>query len=240
MKRKPSEAGDQDAADVLVVGAGRELDPARRGAGGSRRRRARAGAVAHGTSPFSIRLDDAVLGGLDVALLLLDEVFVFLRRDDFDLGPHRRVGLAGEGRRLAVEDAFFVGAEDDLVVLAGDRVALAGEVGHVPGVDDVGRDEVELDRGVDRDDQLVVGEGAVRVVVAPEPLLAGRFDPQRLGLRRPARPSAPVAGVSRALSVKTTPRTKITAAKTVSAPPTRNWMRRPPLTWRGSAPRSPR
>ena len=60
-----------------------------------------------------------VLGGLDVGLLAADEVFVFLGRDHVDLGPHRRVGLAGEGRRLAVVDAFFVGAEDDVVVLPG-------------------------------------------------------------------------------------------------------------------------
>ncbi len=69
-----------------------------------------------------------------------------------------------------------------MVGLARDRVGLGGQVGDVPGVDHVGRDEVELDRGVDRDDQLVVGEGAVGVLVAPEPLLAGGFDLQRFGV----------------------------------------------------------
>ena len=64
-------------------------------------------------------------------------------------------------------------------MLAGHRVALARQVRHVPGVDDVGGDEVEFDGGVDRDDELVIGEGFVRVVVAPQPLLAGRFDLQR-------------------------------------------------------------
>jgi hypothetical protein len=51
-------------------------------------------------------------------------------------------------------------------------------------VDDVGRDQFQLDRGVGRDDQLVVGEGFVGVVVAPQPLLAGRFDLQRLAFQR--------------------------------------------------------
>ena len=136
-----------------------------------------------GLHPFSIRPDDAVLGGLDVGFLLLDEGFVFLGRDDVDFGPHRRVGLAREGRRLAVEDAFFVGPEDDLVALAGDGVALAGQFRHVPGVDHVGGDEVELDRRVDRDHEFVIGEGFVRVFVAPQPLLAGRFDLERFGVR---------------------------------------------------------
>src|SRR6185437_6842075 len=48
-------------------------------------------------------------------------------------------------------------------------------------MDDVGRFEVEFDRRVRRDHQLVIGEGAVRVVVAPEPLLARRVDDQRPG-----------------------------------------------------------
>ena len=56
--------------------------------------------------------------------------------------------------------------------------------------------QFELDRGVDRDHQLVIGEGAVRVVVAPQPLLAGRLDHQRLGFLAAARPAAPVAGVA--------------------------------------------
>ena len=49
---------------------------------------------------------------------------------------------------------------------------------------DVGGLELELDSGVGRDHQLVIREGAVGVVVAPQPLLAGRFDPQRLAFQR--------------------------------------------------------
>ena len=47
-------------------------------------------------------------------------------------------------------------------------------------MDDVGRAEVDDDGRVDRDDELVVGEGPVRVLVAPQPLLAGRLDLERL------------------------------------------------------------
>ena len=102
--------------------------------------------------------------------------------------------------------------------------------------------QVQVDRGVDRDDQLVVGEGAVGVVVAPQPLLAGRLDlsaARELGDGEAGRRRWP--GVSRALSVKTMPRTKIAAAKTVSTradPELDAGGRR--CTWRGSAPRSAR
>ena len=176
-------AGEEDAAEVLVVGAGGELDPARAAlAREAVDDQLGTWLLAHGTSPSSIRPTTRSWARLDVGFLLFDELLVGLRRDDLDRGPHRRVGLAGEGRRLALVDALLVGAEDDLVGLAGDGVALAGEVGDVPGVDDVGGEQFQLDRGVDRDHQLVIGEGAVGVVVAPQPLLAGRLDRQRLGL----------------------------------------------------------
>ena len=71
-----------------------------------------------------------------------------------------------------------------VVCLPGTASRLPAEFRHVPGVDDVGADQVELDRGVDRDHEFVIGEGLVRVVVAPQPLLAGRFDFERsLGRR---------------------------------------------------------
>src|SRR6185312_10594912 len=118
--------------------------------------------------------------GLDALLLFLDEFFEAFRRDDFDRGPHRRVGLAREGGGLAGEFALGVGAEEDMGVLARDRVHLGCQVGDAPRMDDVGRFEFQFDRGVDRDHQLPVAEGTVRVVVAPQPLLAGRLDHQRL------------------------------------------------------------
>src|SRR4029077_3652835 len=121
--------------------------------------------------------------GFDAPLLLLDEFFEAFRRNDFDRGPHRRVGLAREGRGGAPEFAFGVGAEEDLGVLARDRIGLGRQVGHVPGVDDVGRFEFQFDRRVDRDHQLPVAERPVRVVVAPEPLLAGRLDHQRFAFQ---------------------------------------------------------
>ena len=118
----------------------------------------------------------------------------------------------------------------------GPRLVLPGTASRLPASSgtfqvwiDVGGDQVELDRGVDRDDELVIGEGVVRVVVAPQPLLAGRLDPQRLGFGAAGGRSGPVAGVSRALSVKTMPTIRRIAAKSVSTAPTRNWIRRPPL-----------
>ena len=81
-------------------------------------------------------------------------------------------------------------------------------------MDDVGRDQFEFDRGVDRDHQLVVAEGAVRVVVAPQPLLAGRFDHQRRSVLRARRGRrSRSVGVSRALSVKTMLRMKSTSGE---------------------------
>ena len=138
-----------------------------------------------------------------------DEGFVLLGRDDLDLGPHRRVGLAGEGRRARRRRCpprrrgrrpgwSCPGTASRLPASSGTFQVWTTSV----------ETQVELDRGVDRDDQLVIGEGFVGVVVAPQPLLAGRLDPQRLGLRRLRGRPAPVAGVSRALSVKTMPRTK--------------------------------
>ena len=65
-------AGDQDAAEVLVVGAGRDLDPARAARAGSRRRRARGcGDARSWRFPVFDQADDPVLGGLDVGFLLL-------------------------------------------------------------------------------------------------------------------------------------------------------------------------
>ena len=70
------------------------------------------------SSPASIRPTTRSWAAWMSAFWLLTKASYSSGRDDFDLGPHRRVGLAGEGRRLAVEGAFLVGAEDDLVVLA--------------------------------------------------------------------------------------------------------------------------
>src|SRR6201999_2913006 len=130
---------------------------------------------------FGLDLLGAFVAGFDLPLLFDDEFFEPFRGDDFDRGPHRRVALAREGRGLAEEFAFGVGAEDDVIDLARDGVGLRRQVGDAPRMDDVGRFEVEFDRRVRRDHQFEVAEGAVRVVVAPEPLLARRVDDQRSG-----------------------------------------------------------
>ncbi len=239
MKRKPRAAADQDPADVLVVGAGDDLDPARTAAAGKPSTTSSGVVLTHGTSPFSIRPTTRSWAACDVGFLALDEGFVGLRRDDVDLGPHRRVGLAGEGRGLTVEVAFFVGAEDDVVDLAGDGVALAGASSGTSQVwIDVGRDQVRV-RPRCRPGRPACNRRRPRLGSRSATATAGR------SLRSSAAPSsprrgrpAPVVGVSRALSVKTMLSTKMTAAKTVSTAPTRNWMPRPPRIWRGSAPRS--
>src|SRR6201996_7399135 len=128
-----------------------------------------------------LRLDllRGFLAGFDPLLLFDDEFFEPFGAHHFDRGAHRRVALAREGRGLTEEFTFGVGAEDHVIDLAGDRVGLRRQVGDAPRMDDVGRFEVEFDRRVRRDHKFVIGEGAVRIVVAPEPLLTRRVDDQR-------------------------------------------------------------
>ena len=184
MKRKPSAAAIRirptslwSALVAISIQRGRRCGEAVDDQLGAR------AAVAHGVSPFSIRPTTRSWAAWMSLFWLLDEGFVLLGRDDFDLGPHRarRPGRRGSPS-LPVEGAFLVGAEDDLVGLARDGVALAGQVAARTRCGRRrSRPGRSVDRGVDRDDQLVIGEGAVRVVVAPQPLLAGRLDLQRLG-----------------------------------------------------------
>ena len=138
---------------------------------------------------------------------LLDEGFVFLGRDDFDRGPHRRVGLTGEGRR------------------AGRRRCLPRRRGRRPGCacpgrrracppgparTRCGRRRSRRGRGRPRcrPGRRACNRRRLRSGSRSATATAGR------SLRSSAaselatwRPSAPVAGVSRALSVKTMPRT---------------------------------
>ena len=216
-KRKPSAAGDQDPADVLVVGAGRQLDPARRGAAreavddelGARARRSwRLLRFRSGRRPGPGRPRCRPSAASTKASYSSGETTRPRSASPRRPGPERVADSPSKvPSSSALKTIWFV---------------LPGTASRLParsGTYQVWTTSVEMrssdDRGVDRDHQLVVGEGAVRVVVAPQPLLAGRLDRQRLGAWRPARPAAPVAGVSRALSVKTMPRTKSTAAKTV-------------------------
>ncbi len=114
---------------------------------------------------------------------------------------------------LTLVGAHLVGLEPGAVDAARDGVELAAERRHPPAVDDVGRVDLDGTVGVDRDDELVVGEdvgkalplldrgrtrppsrpagrrvlGWRRVLVAPDPLLADGLDLQRLGARRGCR-----------------------------------------------------
>ena len=151
------------------------------------------------------RLLDLLLSLLDVGLLLGDPGLVLGRADDVDLGPHRRVGgpenagtdrSSRRSRRRGTRSGWSS---------PGSGVELAAQPRHPPAVKDVGRVEGEQDGGVDRDHELVVGEDVgeglgvdarsgvgrnrrvaglrVRVLVAPDPLLADRAD--RSGSGRP-------------------------------------------------------
>ncbi len=94
---------DHHPADVLVVGAGGDLDPARAAAGEAVDDELGRGRSWH----FSLfdQAHDAVLGSLDVGLLAFDEVFVFLRarrrrpRSASPRRPGRRRSPTGRGRR---------------------------------------------------------------------------------------------------------------------------------------------
>ena len=241
MKRKPSAADDQDPADVLVVGAGRDLDPARAALAGSRRRRARDARRSWHFSVFD-QADDAVLGGLDVGSSgCLMKSSYSSRRDDFDLGPHRRVGLAGEGRRLAVEGAFLVGAEDDLVGLArAPRRACRRGRGTSQVWIDVGRDAGRA-RPWCRPGRRACNRRRLRSGSRSATATAGRSPRSVSGSEwAAARPAEPVAGVSRALSVKTMLSDEDRRGEDGEHGADPELDARPPLTWRGSAPRSPR
>ena len=75
--------------------------------------------------------------------------------------------------------------EPEVVHLARDRVHLPGKRGHPPAVDDVvnGSGDHELDRPPGRQSQLVHGDGAVRVHVAPVELPSLNLDGQLLAGR---------------------------------------------------------
>jgi hypothetical protein len=71
--------------------------------------------------------------------------------------------------------------------VARDRVGLAAELGHPPGVDHVLGEDLHRDRRVHRHVEGVVAEQLLLlplVVVAPEVLLRVHADPERVALRR--------------------------------------------------------
>src|SRR5690606_32433443 len=129
----------------------------------------------------------------------------FFLGDDAHHDGHEGVVLAAQLGALAAIGAGFGSAEPGVAQEAGDGVLLDAEVGHHPGVNDVGRRDDDAHFLVDGNDELVVdfhqvgvaarlgardlragrgqrGEeldvfgGAVKVLVAPFPLVAGGLD----------------------------------------------------------------
>src|SRR5690606_24192584 len=98
-----------------------------------------------------------VVGGAGQGLLLLagPGVEFFLRDDSHDDG-HEGVVFAAQLGALAAVGAGFGGAEPGVAQEAGNGVLLDAEVGHHPGVDDVGRSDDDAHLAVDGNDQLVV------------------------------------------------------------------------------------
>ena len=110
--------------------------------------------------------------------------------DHPDPEDHVRVLEAAELGALAVVQPDLVEGEVELVVGARDGLALEQRLGHVEGVDHVGRDELDPDRLADRHDHLGdavggaedLGPGAL-VGEAPAPLEGGHGHPD-VGLAR--------------------------------------------------------
>ena len=132
------------------------------------------------TFPTSIS-SAALIALTDVLLLFGDEFFEAFRGHDFDGGAHRRVGLAREGGGLAPMNSPSASARKAIVACScrGPRRPSAPRSGTFQVWITSVEASPQLDLGVGRDHQLVVAEGAVRVVVAPDPLLPGRLDHQR-------------------------------------------------------------
>ena len=111
--------------------------------------------------------------------------------------PHRRVRGPVEGRRLTRVDALLVGPEPGLGDARRGRPAPAPpRAGIAPAVNHVGGGDVEHDGGVDRHDELAVGEGpavrARRRGTRTATATAARSRRSRAG--RPAFGSSPVIG----------------------------------------------
>jgi hypothetical protein len=70
---------------------------------------------------------------------------------------HVRMLRTAKLRALSFEAARSLGTQEQHIVLTWDRVALAAQAWHPKAVDDVGRDEFELDRTIDGNVKLVSG-----------------------------------------------------------------------------------
>src|SRR5207237_6172237 len=93
-----------------------------------------------------------------------------------DADAHPRVLDAAELAALALVRTRAAREEPKMVRDAGKHVHLRSELGDPETVDDIGRGQVEVDRCVDRDVQLVRGLDAA-VAELPPPLVARGRDP---------------------------------------------------------------
>jgi hypothetical protein len=95
-------------------------------------------------------------------------------RDRAHVREHHRVLDPAELGALPLVDPRALRLEPGVVRLAGDRVHLPRQLRHPPAVDhvEVGRRDHQVDRALNRDDELVDRECAVRILVAPVELPA--------------------------------------------------------------------
>ena len=125
-----------------------------------------------------------LLALLDLPLLRLDPRLVCLRLDDRHLRRHRVVAAAAELGALALERARLGGLEPGLVLVARNGVELAAQRRDPPRVDDVVGLQRQHHRRVAGHHHLLEGHGLVRVLVAPQVLLARHLDLERLAAGR--------------------------------------------------------
>ena len=112
-----------------------------------------------------------------------------LRREDDGSVAHVGVGRAAELGALAVVLARRVGREDDAGHAAGNRIALAAELGHPEAVDDVGAGDLEAHRAAGREVEVAGGDDAeLRVLELPPPLVPDDLHPEGVLRRRGLRP----------------------------------------------------
>ncbi len=129
---------------------------------------------------ITIRGHRSGLGARALVPALDEEVELVLGNGD-DLEAHIGVGLAAELRTFTVVDPGRIRLDRHDVGVARNHVHLAGELGHIEGVDHVRGEEFDPDAGIDRNVELVgghdIGNGFWFLVVnLPPPLFSVDLD----------------------------------------------------------------
>jgi hypothetical protein len=119
-----------------------------------------------------------LIGAGDVALPVCEPGLEALRRHRADMGAHLGVVAPAELGALAAEDARSLDTEPAVVRVARNRVGLAAELRDPPRVHDVAAPDIQPDRRPRGDDQLLVGEQATGVAIAPDVPLTDDLDLQ--------------------------------------------------------------